>query len=238
MRLYYGTYGHRLSGKLYAYWGDDNLRTGQQVVAPVTHAISGKNYQTMFTIARAQSGANTQGEEARLTEGGIFIKTIDGRDTLSLPGGAAFSSKAEWKRDSDRRYREKWSRNRAVNAVKKPVSVAVKNVPTVATTVAQTAHGTATAPPKSIENVTPKKNKKPRRKKSKKARRKAFKAAQKIARQQLGTLGKTLEKYGKDDKAMDAARSSLSKNKTAADSFKQKDRLKEIKGREAFRKEE
>lgn len=108
MRLYYGTYGHHITGKLYVYWGDDNLRTGQQVVAPVTHYNSGKNYNTMFTIARAQSEKNAQGEVNRLGEGGIFIKTISGRDVLSLPGGANFESKAAWKRDSDRRYRQKY----------------------------------------------------------------------------------------------------------------------------------
>ena len=108
MRLYYGTYGHHLSGKLYVYWGDDNLRTGQQVVAPVTHYKSGKNYNTMFTIARAQSVKNAQGEVNRLGENGIFIKTISGRDVLSLPGGRPFKTKIEWKRDSDRRYRERF----------------------------------------------------------------------------------------------------------------------------------
>lgn len=104
MRLYYGTYGHRLSGKLYVYWGDDNLRTGQQVVAPVTNKKSGKTYFTMFTIARAQNEKNAQGEIERLENKGIFIKTISGRDTLSLPGGTMFDSKAGWKRDSERRY--------------------------------------------------------------------------------------------------------------------------------------
>ena len=108
MRLYYGTYGHHLSGKLYVYWGDDNLRTGQQVVAPVTNPKSGKNYNTMFTIARAQSPKNAQGEVNRLGEQGIFIKTIPGRDIMSLPGAAPFKTKAEWKRDSDRRYRQKF----------------------------------------------------------------------------------------------------------------------------------
>ena len=80
MRLYYGTYGHRISGKLYAYWGDDNLRTGQQVVAPVTNKY-GTTYNTMFTIG--------------------------GRDTRSLPGGQSFESKAAWKRDSEARYEQK-----------------------------------------------------------------------------------------------------------------------------------
>lgn len=119
MRLYYGTYGHHLSGKLYVYWGDDNLRTGQQVIAPVTHYRSGKNYNTMFTIARAQSVKNAQGEVNRLGENGIFIKTISGRDLLSLPGGKEFETKIEWKRDSDRRYRQKFGLPEPEQAPKK-----------------------------------------------------------------------------------------------------------------------
>lgn len=107
MRLYYGTYGHHLSGKLYVYWGDDNLRTGQQVVAPVT-GKSGKTYNTMFTIARAQNEKNAQREVDRLTGQGIAIKTIGGRDTLSLPGGQKFDTKIKWKQDSDKRYRERF----------------------------------------------------------------------------------------------------------------------------------
>lgn len=115
MRLYYGTYGHRISGKLYAYWGGDNLRTGQQVVAPVTNK-NGDTYNTMFTIARAQSEDNAQDEVNRLEGQGIFIKTIGGRDTLSLPGAndpvtgkRLFDSKAAWKRDSEERYRKKFN---------------------------------------------------------------------------------------------------------------------------------
>lgn len=105
MRLYYGTYGHHVSGKLYVYWGGDNLRTGQQVVAPVTNPRSGRTYNTMFTIARSQNQQNAQGEVSRLNGEGIFIKTIGGRDVLSLPGGAPFNSAAEWARESEVRYR-------------------------------------------------------------------------------------------------------------------------------------
>ena len=105
MRLYYGTYGHHVSGKLYVYWGNDNLRTGQQVVAPVTNPRSGRTYNTMFTIARSQSSQNAQGEVSRLGSEGILIKTIGGRDVLSLPGGAPFKSAAEWARESEGRYR-------------------------------------------------------------------------------------------------------------------------------------
>lgn len=110
MRLYYGTYGHHLSGKLYVYWGDDNLRTGEQVVAPVTNKRSGRTYNTMFTIARAQNenNKNAQREVDRLTGQGIFIKTIGGRDLLSLPGGADFETKIDWRRDSEKRYRKRF----------------------------------------------------------------------------------------------------------------------------------
>lgn len=116
MRLYYGTYGHRLSGKLYVYWGSDNLRTGEQVVAPVTNKKTGKTYDTMFTIARALNIKNAEGEVERLENKGIFIKTIGGRDTLSLPGNKVinpdtgerkFKYKKDWAADSERRYEEK-----------------------------------------------------------------------------------------------------------------------------------
>lgn len=106
MRLYYGTYGHRLSGKLYVYWGGDNLRTGQQVVAPVTN--HGKTYNTMFTIARGVNAKNAESEVERIENAGIAIKTIGGRDTLSLPGGQQFKTKKEWREDSEKRYREKF----------------------------------------------------------------------------------------------------------------------------------
>lgn len=110
MKLYYGTYGHHLSGKLYVYWGDDNLRSGQQVVAPVT-GKNGKEYNTMFTIARAFKGETAAEDYAKLTERGIFIKTISGRDTLSLPGAekGGFETKKAWKEESDARY-DNWRR--------------------------------------------------------------------------------------------------------------------------------
>lgn len=56
MRIYVGGYGHNPTGqKQYAYWGGDNYRTGQEVVAPVTHPVSGRTYNTMFKIQIARS---------------------------------------------------------------------------------------------------------------------------------------------------------------------------------------
>lgn len=109
MRLYYGTYGHHLSGKLYVYWGDDNYRTGQQVIAPVTNKFSGKTYNTMFTIGKSGAATSkaTIKEITRLGEAGINIKTLGSRDLLSLPGGKNFETKKQWKADSERRYRIK-----------------------------------------------------------------------------------------------------------------------------------
>lgn len=201
MRLYYGTYGHRLSGKLYVYWGDDNLRTGQQVTAPVTSKRSGKTYNTMFTIARAQSQSNAQGEVNRLNGEGIFIKTIGGRDVLSLPGGKPFSSKAEWKRDSDRRYRRRFGLSEPEPKVRA----------------------------KRKTNGTPSRWKKQGSKKNSKQNSKTIK------------VGEHLKKIGegfKDAKSYDSAyseiKASISKNKTAADSFQQKEQIKKMKQREAF----
>jgi len=107
MRLYLGGYGHHPSGKMYSYWGNDNYRTGQNVVAPVTNKWTGKTYNTMFTIMRT-SGADGKvaGNEAqRLSQNGIGIKTLQGTDVLGkLPGGERFQSKSEWAKDSEARY--------------------------------------------------------------------------------------------------------------------------------------
>lgn len=115
MRLYYGTYGHHLSGKLYVYLGGDNFRTGQQVVAPVTNKWSGKTYNTMFTIARTQSMKNGEGEIERLSSQGIALKSLGGTDVLTLPGGQEFGTKKAWKAESEERYRKKYNLDRAVN---------------------------------------------------------------------------------------------------------------------------
>lgn len=112
MRLYLGSYGHRPSGKMYSYWGSDNFRTGQNVVAPVTNKWTHKTYNTMFTIMRT-SGANgqvAQNEAQRLSQMGIGMKMIKGTNVLEdLPSGRLFNSKSEWAKDSDRRYHERLS---------------------------------------------------------------------------------------------------------------------------------
>ena len=107
MKLYYGSYGHHLSGKLYVYWGGDNFRTGQQVVAPVTNKQSGKTYNTMFTIVQSRSENNAQEEVSRLSSEGISIKTLGGTDVLTLPGGKEFKTKKEWAERSEALYRQR-----------------------------------------------------------------------------------------------------------------------------------
>jgi len=110
MRLYYGGYGHHPSGKQYVYWGGDNYRTGQNVVAPVTNKNTGQTYNTMFTIMRTsgETSQMAQTEADRLeTNKGINIKTIGGRDVLGeLPSGSQYESKAEWARASEQKYTE------------------------------------------------------------------------------------------------------------------------------------
>lgn len=100
-KLVYGSYGHNPSGKQYVYWGSDNLRTGQNVVAPVEN--HGKIYNTMFTIQRTTNADSSmaQTEESRLSGQGISIKTIGGRDVLSLPGGKDWKSAKQWREWSD-----------------------------------------------------------------------------------------------------------------------------------------
>lgn len=106
MRLYYGGYGHHPSGKQYVYWGNNNLRTGQNVVAPVTNKWTGRTYNTMFTIMRTSGGDSTMAsnEAQRLSQRGIGIKSIVGTDTLKLPGGQNYDSKKAWREDSASRY--------------------------------------------------------------------------------------------------------------------------------------
>lgn len=109
MRLYYGGYGHHPSGKQYAYFGNDNYRTGQKVVAPVTNKWSHKTYNTMFTIMRT-SGADSPmaGEEAqRLSQNGIGLKSIVGTKVLNLTSGSQFDSKADWARESEKKYQSR-----------------------------------------------------------------------------------------------------------------------------------
>ncbi len=114
MRLYLGSYGHHPSGKTYSYWGSDNYRTGQNVVAPVTHWKTGRTYNTMFTIMRT-SGADgkvAENEAQRLSQSGIRLKFIQGTDVFAkdengdplLRNSTKYGSKAEWARDSNARY--------------------------------------------------------------------------------------------------------------------------------------
>lgn len=118
MKLVYGGYGHHPSGKQYVYWAGDNYKTGQNVVAPVTNWKTGKTYNTMFTIMRT-SGENSpmaKGEVERLQDRGINIKTIGGRDVLSLPSGRDFSSAKQWKEWSNFEYTER--KDRLINSFK------------------------------------------------------------------------------------------------------------------------
>lgn len=203
MRLYYGTYGHHLSGKLYVYWGDDNLRTGQQVVAPVTNKRSGRTYNTMFTISKSSSEKNAAGEVGRLEGEGIFIKTINGRDLLSLPGGKPFESKEAWKRESEERYRKKHN----LPPLEKPVKAA------------------SPAASKPLSKGRPK------TRSSGKRRRKAFKKQVSKLLKGIGTNKKAI-----NDSTAEAAKAALlSSRKVAADSVKQKERIKKMKQKEAFK---
>lgn len=203
MRLYYGTYGHHLSGKLYVYWGDDNLRTGQQVVAPVTNKRSGRTYNTMFTISKSSSEKNAAGEVGRLEGDGIFIKTINGRDLLSLPGGKPFESKEAWKRESEERYRKKHN----LPPLEKPVKAA------------------SPAASKPLSKGRPKTRNNGKR------RRKAFKKQAPKLLKGIGTNKKAI-----NDSTAEAAKAALlSSRKVAADSVKQKERIKKMKQKEAFK---
>lgn len=102
-RLYYGQYGHTPSGKQYVYYGGDNYRTGDNVVAPVTNKKSGKTYNTMFTIQRTTKidSPMAESEIGRLESKGINIKSIGGRNVMDLPGARDWSSARQWKQWAD-----------------------------------------------------------------------------------------------------------------------------------------
>lgn len=102
MRLYLGGYGHNpsTSGKMYAYYGGDNYRVGENVVAPVEHWKSGKLYNTMFTIQSTYDTESIPGQYELGKLQGINLKSIGGRDVMELPGASQYTSKAQWTRES------------------------------------------------------------------------------------------------------------------------------------------
>lgn len=105
MRLYLGGYGHNPStdGKMYAYYGGDNFRVGENVVAPVTNHKSGRTYNTMFTIQSTYNPESIVGQYEMNKLSGIDLKTLGGRDVMQLPGSSQYGSKAEWTRQAKNR---------------------------------------------------------------------------------------------------------------------------------------
>ena len=133
MRLYTVGYGHNPSGRVYTYIGGNNFRTGQNVVVPVTQSRTYKRkgitytrknqitYNTLGTIMRTMSVDATIGmkEADRLSQSGIGLKIIKGRDILNdLPTGRLIrdlgGTKQDWKDMSDVEYMQK-TRARLMN---------------------------------------------------------------------------------------------------------------------------
>ena len=106
-KLLYGSYGHHPSGKQYVYYGDDNHRAGESVVAPVTNKWTNRTYNTMFTIQRTSKldTPYSLDQVEKLNGRGINIKTITpGLNLSTLPGSKPFDRKSEWKKYSDYVY--------------------------------------------------------------------------------------------------------------------------------------
>ena len=106
-KLLYGSYGHHPSGKQYIYYGDDNHRAGESVVAPVTNKWTNRTYNTMFTIQRTSKldTPYSLDQVEKLNGRGINIKTITpGLNLSTLPGSKPFNRKSEWKKYSDYVY--------------------------------------------------------------------------------------------------------------------------------------
>ena len=122
MRQYRGGFGHNPSGKLYTYLGENGLRIGQHVVAPVEKERNDGTsivYNTMFTIMKTndEQSQYAVAEEERLNDLGIRLKTIIGTNVIAdLPGGQRFlndprlktlqAMKSAWTRESNVTYRE------------------------------------------------------------------------------------------------------------------------------------
>lgn len=128
MRLYYGGYGHHPRGKQYVYLGDDNYRTGQNVVVPVRQWKSGKLYNTMFTIQRTSDVDSKMSinEMQRLTNQGTSIKFIEGSNVMSLPGASDWKSAKQWKEWSNLVYEEE-IKNRLKNHFNKKPDFSISN---------------------------------------------------------------------------------------------------------------
>lgn len=100
-KVYYGGYGHNPNpnGKKYAYIGSDKYHVGENVVAPVTHYISGNNYKTMFTIQNQADMTSQQANDTivMLENMRKTMKSLDGTNVMELPGAAKYPSAAAWK---------------------------------------------------------------------------------------------------------------------------------------------
>ena len=100
-KVYYGGYGHnpKPNGKKYAYIGSDKYNVGENVVAPVTHYKSGKNYKTMFTIQDQADMTSQQANDTivQLENMRKTMKSLDGTNVMELPGAAKYASAEAWK---------------------------------------------------------------------------------------------------------------------------------------------
>jgi hypothetical protein len=105
MKLLYGGYGHNPSGKQYAYWGGDNYRAGQNVVAPVTNWKTGRTYNTMFTIQNTYDPNSIPGQYQLEQLSGIDLKTVGSKDVMQLPGASQYTTKSQWTRASNQQAR-------------------------------------------------------------------------------------------------------------------------------------
>lgn len=103
-KVYYGGYGHNPNpnGKKYAYIGSDRYKVGENVVAPVTHYKSGKNFKTMFTIQDQADMTSQQANDTivMLENMRKTMKSLDGTNVMELPGAAKYPTAEAWKEAS------------------------------------------------------------------------------------------------------------------------------------------
>ncbi len=96
------TYGHKGSGKVYTYRDPSGThRTGDNVVVPVKHGISGKEYNTVATIRSTHAGNSGAAMDARnyLSGGNIPLKAVTNEKQSELP-----NYYPGWEQDAQSRF--------------------------------------------------------------------------------------------------------------------------------------
>ena len=103
------TYGHSGSGKVYSYRDPKGThRTGDNVVVPVKHGVSGKEYNTLATIRSTHGGDTGSAMDTRnyLSKGNVPLKAVTNERQSELPNyypGWEEDAQARYEQDKDKK---------------------------------------------------------------------------------------------------------------------------------------